>query len=219
MPKPTGFTAVIAAGNLNPTIFTQVWLVKQEIIEESDLNNLSTLFTPLAVTAGCKDFTLMVVPERIQITFSNVEDKVANHQKILKRTLGRIVSELPHTPYQAVGFNMGWLLVPINPKDVNSIEQKYFLSKDNPIAKYFREKNCHFGCYLSKNLKIGRLKLDIKPVTLSQGSQAIQLAFNFHLDVQGEERAQQISSFLNNWNLAYAEASKLVKSLGKGWSA
>ena len=87
--------------------------------------------------------------------------------------VGRIASELPHTPFQAVGFNMGWVLFPLNQKELDSWERQSFLAERNPLAKFFKEKNSHFGCYLSKDFKMGRLKLDIKPVTLVDATKSL----------------------------------------------
>ena len=218
MPKLINYTAVVAAANLNPTIFTQLWLTKFGIFKEEDFQKRSTLFTPLAVNATGEGFTLMVVPERIQIGFLSAEVATRSGQEILRRSIGTIVKELPHTPLLAVGFNFDWVLIPANPEEIAKIERKVFMSESNPLAKEFGVPNAHFGCYLSRDISWARLKLDIKPVTLKGKGEALQMTFNYHLDLEGEDKDKSVSSFLENWDAACELSEKLSNLLGKGWS-
>ena len=218
MPKLVNCTAVVAAANLNPTIFTQLWLTKFDILKEEDFQRRSTLFTPLAVTATGEGFTLMVVPERIQIGFSSSDIAARSGQNILRRSIGKIVKALPHTPLLAVGFNFDWMLLPVNPKEIANIERKFFISENNPLGTEFSSQSAHFGCYLSKDINWARLKLDIKPVTLKDEEPALQMTFNYHLDLEGEDKDKSLCSFLENWNGACELSEKLSNLLGKGWS-
>lgn len=218
MPKFVNYTAVVAAANLNPTIFTQLWLTKFDILKEEDFQKQSTLFTPLAVNATGEGFSLMVVPERIQIGFLSSDVATRSGQEILRRSIGTIVKELPHTPFLAVGFNIDWVLVPVNPEEIAKIERTFFMSENNPLAKEFSNQNAHFGCYLSKDVNWARLKLDIKPVTLRDKELALQMTFNYHLDLEGEDKDKSVCSFLENWNEACELSEKLSNLLGKGWS-
>ena len=218
MPKLVNYTAVVAAANLNPTIFTQSWLTKSGIFNEKDFQNQGTLFTPLAVNATGEGFTLMVVPERIQIGFLSSDVATRSGQTILRRSIGKIVKELPHTPFLAVGFNFDWILVPANPEEIAKIEREFFISESNPLAEEFSTQNAHFGCYLSKDFNWARLKLDIKPVTLKERELALQMTFNYHLDLEGEDKDKSVCSFLENWDEACELSEKLSNLLGKGWS-
>ncbi|MDO8547557.1 MAG: hypothetical protein Q7R68_09395 [Nitrospirales bacterium] len=216
MPTPTLFTAVVVATNINPSIFSQVWLTKTGVFSESDFQAESVL-SPFAVNVVTPSLAQMAIPQNLQVIFPPGDEK-NNREALLQQTIGRIVAELPHTPFQAVGFNMGWVLQPQDPGEIDKLERIFFLSKSNPLSGEFEETNCHFGCYLSKDFEIGRLKLDIKPVTLLDQSQALQLAFNFHLDLKEEDKAKQIVRFLGKWNAAYKMAKDLANILGKGWS-
>lgn len=217
MPKATGFNVVVAATNLNPSIFSQLWLVKQKIFSESDFQTDGTVFSPLAVNVSAPGFSLTVVPDRLQLGFASAEKNDEVSLKI-KRVVGKIATELPHTPFQAIGFNMGWVLLPQEGRELASLERRFFLAEKNPLAKFFKEKHSHFGCYLSKDFTAGRLKLDIKPVRLVDGTQSIQAAFNYHLDLEPDERVEQIHQFISMWDAAYTQANELVTELGKGWS-
>lgn len=218
MPKLVNYTAVVAASNLNPTIFTQSWLTKYGIFNERDFQNQGTLFTPLAVNATGEGFALMVVPERIQIGFLSADVATRSGQNILRRSIGTIIKELPHTPLLAVGFNFDWVLVPEDSKEITKIERKFFISESNPLAKEFGNPNAHFGCYLSKDVSWARLKLDTKPITLRDNEPALQMTFNYHLDLEGEDKDKSVCSFLENWDEACELSEKLSNLLGKGWS-
>ncbi len=216
--KATGFTAVVTAANLNPTIFTQFWLTKFGILKENDFQKPGSLFSPLAVNVNAEGFSLLVVPERIQIGFTSFEFAVKAGQKTLRSTIGKIVKELPHTPFGAVGFNFEWLLIPNKPNEMKRIERNFFLSEYNPLLKEFKGRDSHFGCYLSKDVGWARLKLDIKPITLSKEGAGLQLAFNYNTDLEGENKGKTVCSFLENWDLAFKSSNKLASLLGKGWS-
>lgn len=217
MPKPTGFNVVLAATNLNPSIFSLLWLTKQKIFSEADIQAEGSIFAPFTVNVVASGLNLTVIPDRLQLGFPSAgkDDEVALK---IQRVVGRIASELPHTPFQAVGFNMGWVLIPLNQKELDSWERQSFLAERNPLAKFFKEKNSHFGCYLSKDFKMGRLKLDIKPVTLVDATKSLQAAFNYHLDLTVDEPVKQIHDFLALWDVAYTQANEMVTELGKGWS-
>ena len=217
MPEPTGFNVVLAATNLNPSIFSLLWLVKQKIFSEAEIQTEGSVFTPFTVNVVAPGLSLTVIPDRLQLGFLPAEEDAEVALKI-QRVVGKIASELPHTPFQAVGFNMGWVLLPLDQKELDSWERKSFLAERNPLAKFFKEKNSHFGCYLSKDFKMGRLKLDIKPVTLVDATKSLQAAFNFHLDLTADEPVKQIHEFLALWDGAYTQAKEMVRELGKGWS-
>lgn len=217
MPKPTGFNVVLAATNLNPSIFSLLWLVKQKIFSEADIQTEGSVFSPLAVNVVVPGVSLTVIPDRLQLGFRPAEEDAGVALKI-QQVVGRIASELPHTPFQAVGFNMGWVLLPQDEKVLDSLERRLFLAEKNPLARFFKEKNSHFGCYLSKDFKMGRLMVDIKPVTLVDGKKSLQTAFNFHLDLTVNETVKQIHEFLALWDVAHTQAKEMVNELGKGWS-
>jgi hypothetical protein len=217
VPKPTGFNVVVAATNLNPSIFTQLWLVRNNIFEESDIQAEVSVFSPLTVNVVAPGVSLTVVPDRLQLGFppSELTDDIPSK---LKSIIGKIASELPHTPFQAIGFNMGWILTPERQEDMGGLERRFFLNTRNPLARFFKDRSSHFGSYLSKDFMMGRLKLDIKPVSLVGGQQALQAVFNFHLDLTGEDKVRQIQKFLDIWKMAHDQADEMVTELGRGWS-
>jgi hypothetical protein len=217
MSRAGSYNVVIVARNFNPTIFTQLWLVNQEIFSKHEVEQ-NYIFTPMAVNLTTEEVSFIAVPDRIQLGFIN--DKVDFH-RLIDRILVKIVTRLPHTPFQAVGFNLAWLLSSNTPETFEKINREYFLSPHNPLLRYFSEKNCRFGGYLSKDVPIGRMRLDIKPLTVaspSGTSEALQLAFNFTRDLRDDDKLSQIINFLASWDTALSMSKEMMETSGKGWS-
>jgi hypothetical protein len=216
MPTAGDFNAVLAAQSLNPSIFTQTWLAKYKVFEESDFTQ-NSLYSPLAVNVATPDLLFVAIPEKVQVAFGQKREDASWCQNALHRTVGVIAKELHHTPFQAVGFNMEWV-VKIEPsRSIENVERKCFLPEANPLAKHFNDDNCRFGIYLSKDFTLGRLKLDIKPVTLKDSSPGARLLFNFHRDLAGD-KITQVAQFLDHWTEAYQTSLLYSTELEAAWS-
>lgn len=217
MPLPGDLNAVLAAQTLNPSIFTHTWLARYKLFEEKDFTESGSLYSPVAVNVVTADLLFVAIPERVQVAFASKKEDPAWCQNALHRTIGAIAKELPHTPFLGVGFNMDWVVQPKADSSMASIERKCFLSEANPLAKHFKDENCRFGIYLSRDFALGRLKLDIKPVTLKDSSQGARLLFNFHLDL-ADDKITQVAKFLDYWTEAYDTARAYATELEKTWS-
>lgn len=212
-----GHNIVIVARNFNPTIFSQLWLVSQAIFSEKEVEG-NYIFTPIAVNLNTPDFAFLAVPDRIQLSFPN--DQV-NFKALRDRIFVSIVKKLPHTPYQAIGFNFSWLLFPKDPEDFEEISRKIFVSSSNPISKYFTSKGSRFGAYISKDVPMGRLRLEIKPTLAASPSgqkEGLHLAFNFTLELKEGGKDLQILQFFDQWDAAHSMASEMTTEMGQGWS-
>lgn len=218
MSRYAGHNVVIVAKNFNPTIFSQLWLVKHGVFSEKEVEG-NFVFTPIAVNLNTSDLAFLAVPDRIQLSFPN--DQV-DFKSLLNRILVKIVKELPHTPYQAIGFNMSWVLQPKDAEEFEKISRQIFVSSGNPISKHFSRKGSRFGAYLSTDVSMGRLRLEIKPTTApsSSGSQeCLHLAYNFTRDLKDEQKDLQILDFIEQWNTAHSIASEITEEMGQGWSS
>jgi hypothetical protein len=205
---------VLIAKNLNPSIFSQLWLVKQGIIFENEFKQ-GSFFTPPAVNILTEVFSLLVVPERLQLAFFKHE----HEWEIAKRVIGVVVESLPHTPYTAIGFNFNWSIEPGNEKEFPSNLKRLFLSGKNPLAKDFDVDDARFGIYMSKNIIDMRLKLDIKPVIMTSpvNKEFLQLNFNFHKDVK-DDAVRIIIETLSNFTIAADMSKEMVVEVSKGWA-
>jgi hypothetical protein len=151
---------VITTNKFNPSILTQVWLVRNAILAEEDL--VVGNFSPMAVQVQARAFQLLALPEFIQFTPCTVG---ANGDLILQK-VGGIVRALPHTPYTGVGMNFVWTETP--DVELTTLTRRMFFFQDSPIFSLFDTENAHFGGYMSKDFLGIRLRLDIKPTRSSK---------------------------------------------------
>jgi hypothetical protein len=210
----TNGNIVIVAQNLNPSIFTQLWLLKQGVFVEEEFKQES-FFTPAAVNVFTDNSQLLIVPERLQLTFLNTDKQ----DVLAKRIIGTIVEALPHTPYNALGFNFTWVSEPSEGTGFSEKLREMFLSPKNPLASYFNDDNARFGMYMSKDVDNMRLKLDMKPVTHSQerSKEALQLIFNFHKDLK-DDAVHTIVSSLGQWYNTRKLSEEIVLEVSKKWT-
>ena len=130
--------------------------------------------------------------------------------------VGKMIRALPHTPYSGVGLNFVWHVQPED-ADICALSRRLFYLPDSPVFQALATDDARFGAYLSKNMLGCRLKLDIKPITRrseEETTELLQFAFNFHLDVPGEEEnvvVRMIGQQLERWNEAREEAVQIVQ--------
>jgi hypothetical protein len=204
---------VVIARNLNPSLFSQLWLVKQKIVNEEDFAPNCT-FSQFFTQVFTPDFQLLVVPDRLQFTLT---EKSKDNTEFIKEKVGTIIRNIPHTPYRAIGTNFHWLVAPDPPTDFIEFMHKLFVKHGIPIYDQFLESDARFGAYLSKDIFGARLRLDIKPVKPASSekfekvSESLQLIFNYQLDLaEGVGIIDTMLAFLDQWNQMKSYSEKLV---------
>lgn len=206
-----GSNLVIAARHFNPSIFSQLWLVRNGILGEPEFQ-AGCVFTDQVANIESGQFGLLVVPPQLQFV-----PKVAaeDEGKLVVTKVGKIVRTLPHTPYIAVGLNFFWH---VEPEDGNvpALTRSLFFSPQHRICQLFGSDDARFGAYFSKDVLDCRLKLDVKPIRRQTGEESkefVQFAFNFHLDLpqEGNQTVEAIERQLGIWDEARNEATKIVK--------
>jgi hypothetical protein len=204
---------VVIARNLNPSLFSQLWLVKQKIVNEEDFAPNCT-FSQFFTQVFTPDFQLLVVPDRLQFTLT---EKSKDNTEFIKEKVGTIIRNIPHTPYKAVGTNFNWFVVPDPPVDFVEFMHKLFVKQEIPIYDQFSESDARFGAYLSKDIFGARLRLDIKPVRptdpekYNNVNEMLQLVFNYQLDLaEGVRIIDTMLEFLDQWNQMKNYSEKLV---------
>jgi hypothetical protein len=149
---------VVVAKNLNPSIFNQLWLVNNKIFSEDDFMS-DSFFTPAAVSVQTKDIQLLIVPDRLQLTFIDITDD----EIIINNVLRKIINLLHHTPYIAIGFNFELIIKPKDPNQYPKIAKDIFVSNNNPLAKFFNTDNSRYGITMVNKYKETQLTLNIRP--------------------------------------------------------
>lgn len=206
----TGSAVVIAAQQLNPTIFTQNWLIERGILGRDELME-GSLFSDFVVQVRSRTFQMLVLPEQLQFVPSV---PLQEQQQFLLEKVGAIVNLLPQTPFKAVGLNFAWHLIPTD-GDIARLSRELFFVPDRPISRFFDAPDSHFGAYFSKSVPPFRMKLDIKPtiVTLQDRQERRMLfSFNFHADLD-QRAVQQITDALGCWNEVVQQTERVVDAV------
>jgi len=209
---------VIVAKSFNPTIFSQLWLVRENIVSEAAFAG-EHLFSPIMVNFSTNDFQMLIVPDRLQLTFSeNATDK----PEIIRQVPEAIVKKLSHTPFVAVGFNFRLVFTPNNKEKYVELAKYFIVADANPISDFFDSSDARFGFYYSKDFMNMRLKLDIKPTSrIDQAgvkNELLSLNFNFHKDLDSEDKGAQLLSVLGAWTESEKHCAEIANAFQKEWS-
>ncbi len=202
---------VVAAHHFNPSIFSQLWLVRNHIVNEDDFSP-GCLFSDQAVNVETPEFGLLVVQPQLQFAPKVSLDCQA---ELVETKVGNIVRSLPHTPYTAIGLNYFWQFEPQD-DDVPALTRSLFYNPDRRICELFDTEDARFGAYFSKDTLGSRLKLDVKPIIRQvedERREVVQFAFNFHVDLprEGNDLIPAIERHLQIWDEAGAEAARIVE--------
>lgn len=210
--ESAGSNVVVTARQFNPSILSQMWLVRHEIIAQ-DCSTEGCLFSDAVVLVNTKQFNLLVLPPQLQFTVASGE---SNESAVIAKVVGGIVRNLPETPYHAVGLNFQWFLWS-EERSINEITRELFFDFARPIHRRFDSSDALYGGYFSKDILGCRLKLDVKPTTVEKDGEKLDrllFAFNYHLNLSGEGAATTIDKHLVQWNAARHEAEQIVNEAG-----
>jgi len=92
---------VILAQNHNPSIATKDWLINNEIIDKNE-NIRHFVHTPAFSVIETDIFSLTIDPDRFQISLKRLDNESI---KYLLKIVKGYISNLPETPYKALGIN------------------------------------------------------------------------------------------------------------------
>lgn len=85
---------VVVAQQFNPSVVSQLWLVRNELATEADFRQ-GYVFTDSVVQLQASDFNMTLVQEQMQFIPKVDKDK---EQALIEAKVGTIVSKLRHTP-------------------------------------------------------------------------------------------------------------------------
>lgn len=201
MIKALGASLVATADAFNPSIFTQLWLVEEVGLDKS-------AFLPPSVTATelahhrLRDMELLVVPPRLQVTFSPEDDDVARKALDLLR---KSAKALPHTPFRALGMNFDYALHMPEGGAFDAFDRRVFSAPGTPLFERFAAPNARYGGYYSMDVEDARLKLNVRPVAQAkeiETEEALHFNFNYHMASLGDavsDRADSIARACERW--------------------
>jgi hypothetical protein len=202
---------VITASQFNPSVISQLWLVKNGVVGETDFQD-GCVFSPMLVQVQASAFALLVIPDQLQFAPREPSDL---EQDLVVEKVGRITTTLPHTPFAAIGLNFVCHATP-QKTQFGTLTRNLFFREDNPLFEEFATDDARFGGYMSKNVFECRLKLDIKPLTAKpkgESTEVLQFAFNFHRDLSPEHAIAEIDQVLKRWTEAKGLAKNLLERI------
>jgi len=201
---------VLTAQSFNPSIFTETWLQKNDVVDASKLVGLR-VFAAEVAQFQTAEVHVVVVPPQLQITFS---DKAADVE-VPRSIATRVVELLPHTPYLALGINFSYFVSQPVEQEFVAYDRALLGTGEYALLGEFSAADARFGRYFSKDLGSARLRLDIKPVKATpKNVDMLQFEFNFHHDLAGidqSERAKSLVKFIGKWNSLREYAEKLTE--------
>ncbi|MEE9614377.1 MAG: hypothetical protein V3W31_05410 [Thermodesulfobacteriota bacterium] len=205
---------VLTAQSFNPSIFTETWLDKNDIISADSIEG-TRVFSQVVAQFQAKEVRVLVTPPSMQISFGI--HKVEGEFEVPCRIPIRTIELLPETPYQALGLNFDFYVEPPKGQDLCTYSRALFGAGDYKLLQEFSAMDSRFGRYFSKNYGDARMKLDIKPVIAGPDKKdLIQFSFNFHHDVSNidlPERARKLIDYIGTWGSLRKYSEGLV-SLG-----
>ena len=204
---------ILTAQTFNPSIFTETWMARNNVVKPESLVG-PRICSPEVAQFQTNDIQVMVVPPKMQILFpmQGVSDAFDLPRKIAVRT----VELLPHTPYQALGFNFEYFVAQPAGQDFNAYDRALLGTGDCRLLREFSLSDARFGRYFSKNYEEGRLRLDIKPVKAGpENKEFLQFSFNFHFAVaqlEQPERVKQLLRLIEKWGSIQKYAETVVET-------
>lgn len=203
---------VLTAQSFNPSIFTETWLDRNDIIRADSLEGLR-VFSPEIAQFQTEEVQVLVVPPKMQITFRIHE--ITGEFEIPRKIAIRTVELLPHTPYQALGLNFDFFVSFPDEKDFNAYNRTLLGTGDYQLLQEFSAADAKFGRYFSKDHGDARLRLDVKPVKGGpHNKDLLKFSFNFHHDVTQidlSERAKRLIELIGTRASLQNYSARLVK--------
>lgn len=207
--KIIGNSIVIINTGIEPQNFNSYWLVKNDLIEEEELSN-ENVFSKHFVHLNGEYYDILINGNSIQFQLKNNNfDKI----ELLIKKIQLFNAKVQNTINISMGINFNWIL-DLQKGEYVDLSKRLFYNATNPIHQLFQDDKSCFGSYISKDFGKSRLKLDIKPILLSNDFKdgTLNFNFNFHFDFNDENR-KDLDEILDSWNLYFEEAKKIINSI------
>jgi hypothetical protein len=203
-----GFNVVVASPRARVEAFSQMWLVEKGVLHRDDEVS-AQFFTPVAISVSAKEFELLLIQSRFQITAKS--GSFAG--EACDRARNFLCKAAPSDfPVNGVGLNFIFVLDEEGLVD----RSKRLLAPDLSIVEEFGGDG-RFGLFAARTLDQFELQLEVRTGRDQQsGRGGIVATFNFHSDATDMEGA--LRAFTKYQVVAdYAESvvQALSKHLGK----
>lgn len=179
---------VIVARNFNPSIIQEQWLLDKRVFSAGEISG-NRLFSDQVVQFATEKVNFLMIPNQLQFT---AKDKEIVEPRDYFAGLENLILSLKETPYVAIGINFQWRISDV---DVKKFSHDEFYRDDIKILKSLNDNTAKLGTYISVNFDVMRLKLHVLPVEINQ-EDMVQFDFNFHCNLNNDNRADEIIQVL-----------------------
>lgn len=184
---------IVIVGIFKPSKFDKYFFLKNNIFEEGEIAETSIFSSEFSIIET-QDFNLTVLSN--QLIFTEKEPQLKD---LMSEIFSKIINSVDINA-SGFGINLHWFL--FSEDKTNELSKKYFYNETSTINDFFKGDNISYGCYLSKDFGNSRMKLDIKPVTVTKigtelEQRVIVFNFNFHTDLKNKNCKQEIIKSLS----------------------
>jgi hypothetical protein len=214
--EPVNSNVVITSTALSPSMFSQIFFVKNNVIAENEFLE-GSIFSDQFCQVSTKEFHFISF-QGANMQFSLRLGSDVGGQFVADKLMS-IVRGLGPIRFAAVGINFGWLEGADEPA-VNAIGRRLFFNRGQIPYTHFDGPDARFGAYMSKDFLGTRLKLDMQPVIAllppAHPAHKFSFAFNFHKELGADNSADSIGELLSRWDELKQYSLTIVADCLKG---
>jgi len=209
MNKSLSGKTIVFVGVFQPSKFDKFFFIKNNILNEEEILD-SSVFRQDIVQLYTSDVSIVIFATQIIFTQLKItQDRI--------KEISSIFISVVKPDVTAAGINFTWNIIPR--KSLEEDSKMYFLNEKNKMfSNFFNTPDSIYGSYVSKDILNGRLKLDIKPQNINQGTNVksfvrlLNFAFNFHFDIDSKDNHVGLLKTIDNYNQLLSESEKIMYS-------
>ncbi len=202
---------VVLVGEFKASLFDKYFFIKNNITTEDDILE-DSIFTPEISRLITSELHVTIMPHQVVIN-----DIQQNSDIVRATSIAKIIVGTSNLVASAMGINLHWFLFGDKNENIIHLTKDLFFNREEKISKnFFDTDDAAYGLYLSKTFKDARLKLEIKPATLSRIEDNIEekvltFVFNYHIDLNNDEDNNKlILSVLDESSQYYEESQRII---------
>lgn len=200
---------VLVTENLNTSLFTEHWFIKNGILIEEEILQ-PIIFVPGFVKIETAECRIEITAQFIQFVIK--VDDLSKSNGCIKRILLQTLNKLVSLGIKAIGFNFTWVVA--DKSDIAKQTIELFGNGGSPVYDQFLTNDSELGAILSKQYdESTRLNLTIKTAdAMSQGQKKkiLTASFNYHREITYNKSKEQIEDQLKSWNEIRQNAQKIT---------
>ena len=206
-----GINAVFVADNINTSLFSQYWFIKNGVLAENELLP-DSVFAPGLAVVSTNAFQFLVMPNQIQFSMKTSNFEIA--KGCITEKLSRFAENLENIRIKAIGLNFAWRIQDSD-QSMHDLSKRLFSVQS--LSDVFCADDALFGAYFSQNIDdVTRLHLDFKPTNGKVKGRDIDFilaSFNYHRDITEQNQKSQLLSQIEKWEKLFNHSNEVLCAL------